>query len=132
MGPRPRPRAGRASRVARASGSRGSCTKKARENRLRNPSKRTLRELTAGGLDFEARPSRVNLRRVGWVNELDGVTSSGLQGNVGDGETLRPTVNITQDPQEEKNASASALLAYLLGDIDIFVDGERAIENGRV
>ena len=110
----------------------GAAQKKARENWLRNPSKRTLRELTAGGLDFEARPSRVNLRRVGWVNELDGVTGSGLQGNIGDGETLRPTVNITQDPQEEKNASASALLAYLLGDIDIFVDGERAIENGRV
>jgi len=46
-------------------------------------------KLTSGTLDLELWSGSVNVAVVGWVNELDRVTGSVLQGHVGgDGETL--------------------------------------------
>lgn len=64
---------------------------------------------------------------VGWVDELDGVASSGLQGDVGDGETLRPTVNIALGTKKLRTRPG-----YLQGDVNVFVNRESAVEDVRV
>jgi len=56
---------------------------------LRQPSnERREIPLTSRGLDLKFGSDGVNVAMVGRVNELDGVTTSTLQADVGDGETL--------------------------------------------
>jgi len=59
------------------------------KNQLRQPSnERREIQLTSRGLDLKLGSNGVNVARVGRVNELNRVTASTLQGNVGDGESL--------------------------------------------
>ena len=59
------------------------------KNQLRQPSnERCEIQLTSRGLDLELGSNGVNVAMVGRVDELNRVTASTLQRNVGDGETL--------------------------------------------
>ena len=72
----------------------GARKKKRGKIELRKPGKRTTEELTSGNLDLEVGSSGINVAMVGWVNELDGISSSTLQGHICDGITLRRTVSL--------------------------------------
>ena len=97
-------------------------------DRLRKLRKRTTEKLTSGDLDLEAGSSGINLAVVGRVNELNSIAGSILQGHVGDGETLS---NGTRRVRPSNTRKASSI-RYLQGHIDIFLNGELAVENGRV
>ena len=66
---------------------------------------------------------------IGWVNELDSVIGSVLQGHIGDGEALRRTVNPRETSKDKKGVRN---IRYLQGDVNVFLNGERAVEDSRV
>ena len=91
--------------------------------------KRITEKLTSRRLDLKVGSGGINIAVVGWVNELDGVTGSVLQGHIGDGEALRRTVNPRETSKDKKDIEN---IRYLQGDVDVFLNGERAVEDGRV
>ena len=64
--------------------------------------KRTTEKLTSSSLDLKLGSSGINVRVVGWVNELDGVTGSRLQGHIGDGKTLNPRVSPSKTKKKKR------------------------------
>ena len=98
-------------------------------DRLRELLKRTTEKLTSRRLDLKLGSGGINIAVISWVNELDGVIGSVLQGHIGDGEALRRTVNPRETPKGKKSVKN---IRYLQGDVNVFLNGERAIEDSRV
>jgi len=98
-------------------------------DRLRELLKRTTEKLTSRRLDLKLGSGGINIAVISWVNELDGVIGSVLQGHIGDGEALRRMVNSRETSKGKKSVK---YIRYLQGDVNVFLNGERAVEDSRV